>query len=388
MSEWAAASVLSVLAALVVGWAVPAWSVSRLLPLLDRTPRKVTNYRGVPVPTGLGVTWAVWAVGVALVSGVISIVAWTTVRSSGATSAGVPPWLGALTSSPFDAALAMMPVLLVLGALVFGMFDDAYGYGASKGFRGHLRELVEGRLTTGSLKMLGIGALAVWAAGAASTRSAQLTVQAASGAGRVVFGLAAWACGALTIALAANLVNLSDLRPGRALKTYGLLATVGVGAAVWATWRVQQAQIASGVSAVTSSGSRTWLVAAALCLALLVFGPVVALWRADLGERAMLGDAGANAMGALAGYLLAANLPLVGVALAAAVLLALNLASEKVSFSGVIERSRALAWLDRLGRTADGLGGDRGDQGQDLGRGGQAPAVDETHEGEGRDGGN
>jgi len=291
-----------------------------------------------------------------------------------------------MTSSPFDTALAMMPVLLVLGALVFGMFDDAYGDGASKGFRGHVRELFESRLTTGSLKMLGIGALAVWAAGAASTRSAQLTAQVASGTGRVVLGLAAWVCGALTIALAANLVNLSDLRPGRALKTYGLLATLGVGAAVWATWRVQQVQMASGVSAV-ASGSGTWLVAVALCLALLVFGPVVALWRADLGERAMLGDAGANAMGALAGYLLAANLPLMGVVLAAAVLLALNVASERISFSRVIERSRALSWLDRLGGTAQGLGGGRADSSEGSGRGGKTLPVDGTHEGEGRDGG-
>jgi hypothetical protein len=67
----------------------------------------------------------------------------------------------------------------------------------------------------------------------------------------------------------------------------------------------------------------------------------------------MLGDMGANAAGALAGWLLASVLPPWGLALAAAVVVALTLASERVSFSAVIERTDALRALDRLGR-ADG----------------------------------
>jgi len=70
-----------------------------------------------------------------------------------------------------------------------------------------------------------------------------------------------------------------------------------------------------------------------------------------LGERGMLGDAGANAMGALAGYLLAVSLPLWGLAVSAAVLLALNVASEKISFSKVIASFGPLRWIDGLGRS-------------------------------------
>jgi len=36
---------------------------------------------------------------------------------------------------------------------------------------------------------------------------------------------------------------------------------------------------------------------------IVLLGPVAAVWRYDLGERAMLGDAGANAAGALAGMM-------------------------------------------------------------------------------------
>ena len=79
-------------------------------------------------------------------------------------------------------------------------------------------------------------------------------------------------------------------------------------------------------------------------------GAALAVLPADLAERVMLGDCGANSAGALLGLRLAA-LPERG---ARAVLLgavvALNLASEKVSFTRVIEATPVLRELDRLGR--------------------------------------
>jgi hypothetical protein len=55
-------------------------------------------------------------------------------------------------------------------------------------------------------------------------------------------------------------------------------------------------------------------------------------------------------MGALAGYLLVGALPLPWMIVAAVVLFGLTLLSERVSFSGVIERVAFLSWLDGLGR--------------------------------------
>ena len=65
----------------------------------------------------------------------------------------------------------------------------------------------------------------------------------------------------------------------------------------------------------------------------------------------MLGDAGANAGGVLAGWLLVVALVAWWWALAAYVLfaLALNIASERISFSAVISRTPMLRWLDGLG---------------------------------------
>jgi hypothetical protein len=79
-------------------------------------------------------------------------------------------------------------------------------------------------------------------------------------------------------------------------------------------------------------------------------GAALALLGEDLGERAMLGDAGANALGALLGVAAAASLPRPARVALLAGIAGLTAASEKVSFTAVIERTPALRWLDMLGR--------------------------------------
>jgi hypothetical protein len=129
------------------------------------------------------------------------------------------------------------------------------------------------------------------------------------------------ALGAGVIAGTANLINLFDLRPGRAVKA-GLL-------------------VALPLTATAAGGA--------------VAGPVgaaVAVLPDDLDERVMLGDGGANAFGALLGVALADRTGLVGRAALLAGLGALTAASERVSFTKVIEGTPGLRGLDRLGRRA------------------------------------
>ena len=121
------------------------------------------------------------------------------------------------------------------------------------------------------------------------------------------------------VAGTANLVNLLDLRPGRAGKAGALVAAAGLG------------------------GPAGSLVAGPL-------GATLATLPADLGEQVMLGDAGANALGALLGLRLASisgRAPRAGLL---AVVAALTLASERISFTKVIEATPGLRELDRLGR--------------------------------------
>ena len=79
-------------------------------------------------------------------------------------------------------------------------------------------------------------------------------------------------------------------------------------------------------------------------------GAAIALLPEDLGERAMLGDAGANALGALLGVAAAASLSRPARLALLAAITGLTAASEVVSFTAVIERTPALRWLDMLGR--------------------------------------
>ena len=78
-------------------------------------------------------------------------------------------------------------------------------------------------------------------------------------------------------------------------------------------------------------------------------GAAAALLTEDLDERAMLGDAGANALGAMLGTAAAITLPRAARVTVLAAIAGLTAASEVVSFTKVIERTSPLRWLDMLG---------------------------------------
>jgi hypothetical protein len=300
---------LAPLIALVLGVGVPVAGMRLLAPSLAEG-RAVENYRGRRVFLGLGIAWLLWS-GAAIVGGV-----------AGPALAGEGSVLAILTLAG--------PLALVAFAL--GIVDDEYGTSADRGFRGHVRALARGRLTTGGMKLLGLSlacyvvALFVSGARGSDIDSALLWILA----------LPAGAAMALT----ANLVNLTDLRPGRALKVYATLGALGVASVV-----LGLAPLVSATPQVRGTD--------ALALALFVAGPLLATWRYDLGEQGMMGDAGANAAGAVAGLLIVAGLPFWAMLAYLVFVFALNLASERVSFSAVIERSTLLRRLDAIGRVPD-----------------------------------
>lgn len=214
---------------------------------------------------------------------------------------------GALVAGHTIAAGRCAGAIAALGAGAFGLYDDLEEDTTvrSKGLKGHLGALAKGQLTTGGLKVIGIGATALIAA----TLSAQTRQKAK---------LADVVLDTVVIAGSANLVNLLDLRPGRALKV---------------------TSVAGAASALAGSPSGAAIV-----------GSAVAAFPEDLAEQGMLGDSGANALGALAGTSFVQIAPR-GVRLAgAAAIVGLTLASEKVSFSKVIAGNKYLNAVDMLGR--------------------------------------
>jgi UDP-GlcNAc:undecaprenyl-phosphate/decaprenyl-phosphate GlcNAc-1-phosphate transferase len=196
------------------------------------------------------------------------------------------------------------------GALGFGVLDDLAGSGNRRGLKGHLGALAHGEVTTGAVKLAGLAATGLAGGLLLGGRRSDVVINA---------GL---------IAAGANLLNLFDLRPGRAVKVAALSAgLIAAGGAAGGPDR------SAGLAAVAAP-----------------LGAGLALLPEDLAERAMLGDAGANALGAMLGAAAATSLPRGARVGLLAGIVALTVASEKVSFTKVIEAVPALRRLDMLGR--------------------------------------
>jgi hypothetical protein len=244
------------------------------------------NFRGRTLPTAVGVLIALV---VLAVDAVVTLVV-------------------AADADVDDVAVAGLRLATVtsLGFALLGLLDDLGGAGESGGFRGHLRALASGRLTTGAAKLFGGAAVGVIV----------VSYREPDSLGRVL------ADGAL-VALAANLGNLLDRAPGRTLKV-SLVAFAVLVALVGAEPAL------AGVALVVGGGA--------------------GLLTADLSERMMLGDAGANVLGAVLGLGVVIGCS-PGVRTAVLVVVALlNLASERVSFSRVINAVPPLRAADRWGR--------------------------------------
>jgi hypothetical protein len=235
-----------------------------------------TNRRGIDVPVSLG--WAL-ALGVA--------------------ATGYPVWvqvdeLGIRDSQGGE---------LLAAAIVFlaGVVDDGFG-GDVRGLRGHLRALLDGRLTTGGIKL----AAAVLAAGITVAWTPREHL---------------WANVLALIAIAGctNVWNGLDVAPGRATKGFLVVAVV-------------------------------LLLVDVRAFLLICTGAATAVFVPDLRERGMLGDSGANLLGFLAGAEIVRRLPEVWLIPAVAIVVGLNVLAETVTFTRTIDVIPPLRWFDRLGR--------------------------------------
>lgn len=236
------------------------------------------NYRKTPVMASYGI---VAFVHIAALSVSLSIV-------------GAAPW---------------RQTLLYLGVMgpmwVLGTADDIFGSREVGGFRGHFKKLLlERQLTTGALKAVGGGVVGV-AAGWAVSGGEPLR----------------WFLAAALIPLSANILNLFDLRPGRAL------AVLFCGL---------------GVTCITVGGRACapWLVG---CIAAVAFG----FGMLDSRGKAMMGDSGSNTLGSAMGLTMVLCTGVLFQAAAIAVMVAVHLYSEKHSVSALIERNPVLRMIDR-----------------------------------------
>lgn len=304
-----AATGLIAAAAFVLAWLLVPATVG----ILERAALTRPNYRGQPLTKAGGLAVLLASLAVAAVPGLPGLMGRAPVPGA--------PAGGDLYAFLFGAALAGL----------VGLLDDLAGDATARGLGGHLRQFGAGRVTTGLLKLFFIALGAVTAGSVAAGSSAGVNPYL----GPYWLGLVA-TVNAVTIAGTANLMNLLDLRPGRTLKAFLALGLVYFG--------------------LSRSPVHGYFLAAPL-------GAALAVFPAELGERVMLGDVGANFLGFALGSAVAFDLPLApklvfgfGVVLA-------NLAAERVSLGRLIDNNAAARFVDRLGRR--GPGDDRRGSGDD-----------------------
>lgn len=213
-------------------------------------------------------------------------------------------WLGSAVLLWVSTLGYSASVLAITGVMFSaGLLDDRRGNEAARGFRGHLGAARKGAITGGLVKVVAGGLAGLGAA--LSAPGVLMKIE--------MF---------LLVPLTANLFNLLDRAPGRAAKVGWLL-----------------------VAPLVLFGDPRWALAAAGLI-----GALVVVTPFDLRERGMLGDAGANPLGAIVGFGVGLALPEPFRATAVLIVAGLNLASEKTSFSQVIESTPWLRTLDRIGR--------------------------------------
>ena len=202
----------------------------------------------------------------------------------------------------------MLHIFIFLFGLVSmffaGILDDIIGNRDVSGLKGHFKSLLNGKLTTGGFKALFGGFIGLVISIAISKNIYDIVINT------------------LRIALSTNLVNLLDLRPGRAIKGYLLISIV----------------------LLFTLGEYT------RNLLLLIFPNVIAYFNQDLKAKAMMGDTGSNVLGISIGILFVMGYPLKVRLIWLAFLIFIHILTEKYSLTKIIENNKFLNFIDKLGR--------------------------------------
>lgn len=275
--------VLIVAGSLLVGLLLARLMINVCRPVLEAPMLKRTNYRDRQIYTARGLVILLVTLGV------------ESIRVAFAS-------LGIGSKDVSELRSAVVLAVVVYGLL--GLIDDCLAVGVDRGFRGHIAALMHGRLTSGMLKMIGGGAVA-------------MLIVASPGfpAGRSII------VDGVLIAACANAGNLFDRTvphdQGRVARFRG-----GCGDARSCRWPDCDCDRCGGRDA-PRGGS----------------------------ERAMLGDTGANPLGAVIGIGIVFGASSTGRLVACLIAVAINLAAERWSFSEIIESSAVLRFLDGIGQS-------------------------------------
>lgn len=266
--------------AIVLGALVEGILLFFLLKMLKDSGAIRKNYQGVDIPVSAGISFPL-AVGIVFFIYAVS-----------------------LPSYEYNYQLFLLGLLAVS---FLGFVDDMLGGRDTLGFKGHFKALFRGKLTTGGLKAIGGGGIALFVAFFVSPSWSDLLINT------------------LLLALFTNMLNLLDLRPGRAVKGFFLFLII----ILILGWKHIN-----------------------YCLIAPLIGIILWYFPFDLKAKAMMGDAGSNVLGFALGFIIIDSLPLIIRLLSLLFLIAMHIYTEKFSLSKTIEKNIVLNKLDQLGRGA------------------------------------
>lgn len=208
-------------------------------------------------------------------------------------------------TNPLEAKDAVIFFLLVSVLTFIGWLDDRYGETAPRGFKGHLTAYFkQGRVTTGLFKAL-VGLIV------------SVTVSLLYCTGVMTFVLYT-----LLLLSSIHFFNLLDVRPGRSIKSFWLLALT--------LFPFQPAPVFKHI-----------------IVPVLIISTCLFLY--DRKRVAMIGDTGSNVLGGIFGYLLLLSTQQVLQLLFLLLFLCLSVLAERYSLSQLIKKNPLLSKFDNWG---------------------------------------
>lgn len=207
-----------------------------------------------------------------------------------------------------DARIQQLLLVFLVGILAMGaigLIDDLIGNRDQTGFKGHIKALFKGKLTTGGLKAVTGGLVALFIGSLFTFHILEIIVNA------------------LIIALFTNLINLLDLRPGRALKGFLFIAILFMIIGL-------------------SEEVRTIIIP--------LIGLVIGYFPQDIKAKSMMGDVGSNALGIVLGIVTVISYTMTAKYIVLGLLILIHLITEKYSLTEIIKKNPVLNYIDELGR--------------------------------------
>lgn len=262
-----------------IGIAITLISIPMISKMLENSGMIRENYRGDMIPVGLGLVF----IPTLVINSIILIYS---------------------NIVPEKIIMIYMLLFASIAMSFVGIIDDSLGNRGVTGLIGHFKALFKGSLTTGAFKALLGGFVGLTLAVTLSKSIPNIIVAT------------------LVVALSTNMMNLFDLRPGRAIKAYVILAII--------------------IFLASAKFNREVM--------MLIVPAVLAYFYFDLRALTMMGDAGSNVLGVSIGVFIVSSFDLPVQLVSLVLLVAIHVLTEKFSLTKIIENNKFLNYVDKLGR--------------------------------------